>query len=79
MKAFTIYPKEQRSLITLIENLKKYGECNCDINTFAKIYNEWHLKTFPGCPVNTNSASFRGDWLVDFVNYIANYDIDRRN
>ena len=79
MKAFRIYPKEQRDLLALIEKMKVYGECNCDIQTFGKIYEEWHLKTFPGCPVSTNSASFRGDWLVDFINFIANYEIGGRN
>ena len=75
MKAFTLYPKKNRDLRYLLEKLKRYGECNCDFPTFAKIYEEWHLKTFPGCPVSTNTATFRGDWMVDFVNYIANYDI----
>ena len=78
MKAFTIYPKEKRDLCTLLDKLKLYGECNCDFPTFVKIYEEWHTKTFPERPINTSPASFRGDWLVDFIKYIANYDIKGR-
>ena len=79
MKAFTIYPKEKRDLGILLGKLKNYGECNCDFNTFVKIYDEWHLKNFPGCPIATNTTGFRNDWLVDFINYIANYDIMEEN
>lgn len=78
MKAFTIYPKEKRELYALLEKLKIYGECNCDFVAFNKIYNEWHLKTFPGRPISTSSATFRGDLLVDFINYLANYEIKGR-
>lgn len=75
MKAFTLYPKEQRELMILLDSLRKYGQCNCDVDTFAKIYKEWHLEMFPGCPVNLTAVNFRGDWLSSFVNYISNYEI----
>lgn len=78
VKAFTLYSKEQINLYALLDKLKIYGECNCDFQTFTKIYEEWHLKTFPGCPVSTTSSTFRGDWLISFVNFIANYEIDGR-
>ncbi len=78
MKAFTRYPKGQTDLYILLESLKKYGRINCDFDTFNRIHSEWHLRTFPGCPVNTNTANFRPDWFSSFVEFISKYDIDDR-
>lgn len=75
MKAFVLYPREKRDLYTLLDKLKLYGECNCDFEIFSKIYNEWHLKTFPGRPINNDTAIFRNDWLSSFINFLANYEI----
>lgn len=75
MKAFTLHPKGKRDLLILLEQLKNYGECNCNFNTFCKIYNEWHMVNFPGCEISTSSATFRSDWFTSFINFIANYEI----
>lgn len=75
MKALTIYPKQEIHLRQLLKKLQDYGELNCDFNTFSKLYNKWHTKAFPGCPINTQSAIFRDDWFLDFVNFLANADI----
>lgn len=75
MKAFTLYPKDQRNLNILIDNLKKYGNCNCDFDTFNEIYIKWHLETFPGVPVSTDTINYRSHWLTSFINYISNYDL----
>ena len=75
MKAFTIYRKEEIHLRLLLRKMQDYGTINCDFETFSKLYAEWHMKAFPGCPVNTQSAIFREDWFKDFINYLANKDI----
>lgn len=75
MKAFTLYPKGEIDLRQLLRSLQDYGELNCDFVTFTKLYEEWHTKTFPGVPVNTGSATFRNDWLIEFVTFLANKDI----
>lgn len=75
MKAFTLYPSDRRNLNVLLDNLRKYGECNCDFNTFINIYNEWHIRNFPGRPINTGTINMRSDWLNDFINFIANYEL----
>jgi hypothetical protein len=75
MKAFTLYPKEERDLCKLLEKMKNYGKMNCDFAEFCQIYNEWHIKTFPGTKISTDSANWRDDWFIDFINYITNRDI----
>lgn len=75
MKALTIYPNGEVHLRQLLRKLNDYGEINCDFPAFSKLYEEWHKKAFPGCPVNTRSAIFRDDWFLDFVNFLANKDI----
>jgi hypothetical protein len=76
VKAFTLYPKEKREFIILLDKLKNYGDCNCDVDTFIKIFNEWLQVTFPGCKIDiATSVNFRSDWFASFVNYIANYNM----
>ena len=75
MKAFTLYQKSEIDLRKLLNKLQNYGKINCSFQEFCTVYNEWHLKTFPGLPISTTSANFRDDWFMDFVNYIINRDI----
>lgn len=75
MKAMRIYSKDEIELRLLLEKLKNYGELNCDFPTFSKLYEEWHRKTFPGCPIDTSTATFREDWFLEFVKFLANKDI----
>lgn len=75
MKALTIYTKGEINLRKLLRKLQDYGELNCDFETFSKLYEEWHKKTFPGCSVNSMTAIFREDWFTEFVNFLANKDI----
>lgn len=75
MKAFTMYSKEEVDLRLLLEKVKNYGQCNCDFQTFVKIYIEWHKDIFPGSPVSTGSANFRCDWFGSFLMYLTNYDL----
>ncbi len=75
MKALTAYSKGEIHLRQLLRKLNDYGEINCDFPTFSRLYEEWHNKAFPGCPVNTMSAIFRDDCFLDFVNFLANKDI----
>mgnify|MGYP005795670429 FL=1 len=53
MKALTVYSKGEIHLRQLLRKLNNYGEINCDFLTFSNLYEEWHKKTFPGCPVST--------------------------
>lgn len=75
MKAFIPYPKEAVHLRLLLRKLQDHGTINCDFETFTKLYEKWHLKTFPGCPINTQSAIFREDWFYDFLNFLISSDI----
>lgn len=75
MKAFTCYPKEQIYLRMLLRKMQDYGKINCDFETFTKLYEKWYIKMFPGCPVSAHTAIFRDDWLVSFINFLANCDI----
>lgn len=76
MKAFEPYSKEERNLRILCRRLQDYGKVQCTFKQFNEIYCEWHLKAFKGCPVSTTTATFRNDWFLDFVNFLANYEID---
>ena len=75
MKAFTLYSKGEIDLRQLLRSLQDFGELNCDFVTFTKLYEEWHNKTFPSCPVNTMTAIFKDAWFLEFVNFLANKDI----
>ena len=75
MKAFTLYPKEERDLRKLLGKMKDYGTMNCSLDQFCQIYNEWHLKAFPGAKIDTWSANWRDDFFTDFINYIINRDV----
>ena len=75
MKAFILYPKEEIELRKLLEKLKLYGQMNCSYQEFAQIYDEWHQKTFPGMPTSPNTANFRNDWFIDFLNYLINREV----
>lgn len=75
MKAFTFYLKEEIEMRQLLRKLQDYGTCNCDFVTFVAIYQDWHLKAFPGTPVNFKAATFRDDWFKDFVEFLANKNI----
>ena len=75
MKAFTLYPKTEVHLRQLIGQLELYGKFNGTVNDFAVIYERWHLKAFPGCPIRFNSAGFGPDWLHDLINYMAGFDL----
>lgn len=75
MKALTIYSKGEIHLRQLLRKIQDYGTINCDFETFVKLYEEWHLKAFPGCPIDITTVIFRDDWFSDFVNFLANKDI----
>jgi hypothetical protein len=75
MKAFTLYPQRERDFRKLLGKMNDYGEINCSFTEFCQIYNEWHTKTFPGSEISTNSANWRDDWFVDFINYITNREV----
>lgn len=75
MKAFCPYTKDEANLRELLSNLEKVGKINCDFTTFCRAYNEWHLKAFPGTPVSSAAVNFRRDWFIDFVNFLANYEV----
>lgn len=75
MKAFTPYSKEERNLRQLLRKMEDYGVLTCDFQTFNKIYCEWHEQDFPGRPISTFSALFREDWLLNFLNFLANYEV----
>ena len=75
MKAFTLYPKEEIDLRKLLGKMQDYGKFNCSFEVFCQIYNEWHLKTFPGAPISTFSANWRDDFFTDFINYIINREV----
>lgn len=76
MKAFCPYTKDKANLRELLSNLEKVGQINCDFPMFCRAYNEWHLKAFPGTPVSSTTVNFRRDWFFDFVNFLANYEVD---
>lgn len=76
MKAFNLYTKDEVNLRLLLSKLEKVGQIHCNFSTFCEAYNEWHLKTFPGTSVNTSTANFRNDWFFDFVQFLANYEVD---
>lgn len=75
MKALTLYSKSEIHLRQLLRKMQDYGKINCDLETFSKLYNKWHMKTFPGLPINTMSAIFNEAWFLEFVNFLANEDI----
>jgi len=75
MKAFSLYPKEERGVRILLEKMKNYGQMNCSFEVFCRIYIEWHQNTFPGCEVTADTAIMRDDWFSGFVNYIINRDV----
>lgn len=75
MKAFFPYTKDEANLRLLLSKLEKMGQMRCNFPTFCKAYNEWHCKTFPGISVNTSAVNFRDDWFLDFVRFLANYDV----
>lgn len=75
MNALTIYSKGEIHLRQLLRKLQDYGTINCDFETFSKLYAEWHLKAFPGCPIDTITAISRDDCFLDFVNFLANKNI----
>ena len=76
MKAFCPYIKDKANLRELLSNLKKVGQINCDFPTFCRAYNAWHLKAFTGTPVSSTTVNFRRDWILVFVNFLANYEVD---
>ena len=77
MKAFILYSRNEIELRKALDKLKNYGKINCTFEQFNQIFVEWHEKTFPNCPVNIRTAFFRDDWFIDFVNFIANYEIKK--
>ncbi len=76
MKAFTLYTKEEIELRRLLRKLQDYGTINCDFKTFEQIYIRWHAKTFPGCKISVQSVNFRDDWFREFVEFLANEEIN---
>ena len=75
MKAFTLYSKEQVDLMKLIDKIKVYGKVNCTLEEFTYIFTEWHKQAFPGAKVSICAATFRENWVIDFVKYLAQYEI----
>lgn len=76
MKAFYMYTKDEANLRLLLSKLENVGQMRCNFSTFCEVYAEWHRKTFPGVSVNTSTVNFRDDWLLDFVQFLANYEVD---
>lgn len=75
MKALTLYPKEEMYFRKVLNDLKDYGNINCDYSTFMRLYSVWHTKNFPGRPISANTIYIRNDWFLEFVDYMANSDI----
>lgn len=75
MKAFTLYPQQEIYLRQLLRKIQDYGTMNCDFEAFSKLYEKWHLESFPGRPVDAKTATFRDDWFRSFVGYLANSEL----
>lgn len=76
MKAFTLYPPEITYYRQLLTKLRDYGEPNFDdMETFVKLYAEWHMQNFPGMPVKAMTVVWKESWLREFVEFLANKDI----
>lgn len=77
MKAFTLKNYSEREIIIrqLLTKLQDHGHLNCDFDTFAKFYIEWHTKEFPGCTIAINTVISNDDWLNNFVEFLDNKKI----
>lgn len=76
MKAFIPYRKEEKNLRKLLRKMQDYGEITCSFEQFNELYCEWHKQAFKGLPVSTNTAIFRDDWFIDFLNFLANTEVE---
>ena len=87
MKAFVLYPKDERALRQVLRKLQDLGTLNCSFEPFNKCFVEWHEKAFPrenwqkynpNIPYRadpTTSLLYRNDWFDDFIEFLANYEI----
>ncbi len=76
MKAITLYSSEEIYFRKLLKKLEDYGQPNFDdLETFLKLYKEWHMENFPGVTVSAITATFREDWFKSFVDFLANKDL----
>ena len=75
MKAFIPYRKEEIDLRLLLRKMQDYGDISCTFEQFNELYCLWHKERFRDTPIRTHTALFRDDWFIDFLNFLANSEV----